>query len=214
MLCPALALGISGTARAGSETEQKTGTVTIQYMDFASSGKENKPIQGAMFSFYRIDSKKGKPRPTPYVTAKTDAEGVLTAQLPEGVYKVSQTKNGVRYRTSDFLVTIPMKNEAGVLTDAVEAIPKAEPLTPWSDEPDSKSPVPSKKVTATPTPGRPTTVTETKNGNSPGIVKTKKVKTGDDGIYPAAVAAVVSAAGLGTVMLIGWRKQRKGDEKR
>lgn len=184
MLCPALALGFSGKVQAKNESTDKVGTVTIQYVDFHASGEDTKPIEGAMFSFYPIDTKKGEAQPAPYVTLKTDEKGILTAKLPEGEYKVRQEANEVRYRTSDFRVTIPMKNDQGVLTNEIEAIPKAEPVT---------EPLKKKAITKS--------------------TKTNKVKTGDDGLYPAAAAVIVSAAGLGTAMLMGRKKQRKGDDQ-
>lgn len=206
MLCPALTLGLPGRVRAQNEPEEKMGTVTIQYVDFASPGSDTKPIEGAMFSFYPI----GKKKETPYATMKTDAKGVLTARLPEGEYRVRQEENEVRYRTSDFVIRIPMKNDQGVLTDEIEAVPKAEPVTESEASPTEEVTSEPGRNGHTPSPG-PSKAP--KKENQPGATKTKRVKTGDAGLYPAAVAAIASAAGLGVVMVISRKKQRKGDDK-
>lgn len=221
MLCPALALGFSGKVQAKNESIDKVGTVTIQYVDFHASGDDTKPIEGAMFSFYPIDTKKGEMQSAPYVTLKTDEKGILTAKLPEGEYKVRQEANEVRYRTSDFRITIPMKNDQGVLTDEIEAIPKAEPVTESEVSGNVATPTPSLKASVTPTAVSghqghaplPKSSEPLKKKAITKSTKTNKVKTGDNGLYPAAAAAIVSAAGLGTAMLIGRKRQQKGDDQ-
>lgn len=116
----------------------RLGTVEIDYKDNVDG---TGPIEGAEFTFYRLNGE----LQTEAGKVHTDKEGIAEIRLQEGTYEVRETEPAPGHEAaSGFRLTVPMKDEKGRSVYAITAEPKPVRIT------DTPEPTPPSESVSNP----------------------------------------------------------------